>query len=527
MTITTAKRLKTHVGNDAATVFPYDFYIPDAASLEVSLYSSVTGVTTVLNSATYSVTGLGDPNFGSVTYPLSGSPITTTQTLIIKRIVPYTQTVDISNQGGYQPEIFEAALDRVAMQAGQVAEETGRSLLGFPGETFDTTFGKKADIANKYAAFDANGDPTTTSTTPEADAAVTAAQAAQAAAETAETNAETAQAAAETAQAAAEAAASSTLLLDGSRTMTGALATTEISTPATPATNVHKVYFKSDGLLYTLDDAGIERLVLQSPQRGYIYGFTLSNNGTDATNDIDIASGEAASGDTVPYLIQLASGLTKRLDATWAAGTNQGMRDSALNAGAIANRTYFLYAVAKAGGADVDIYATSATTAAAAITALNLETGGSAYIYAKYIGPIVRNAGAILSFTQLGDEFWYKTLTQDIAATNPGATAVNASLTVPIGIQVLVHCSIALEDSSGSTIYLLARATDDTDETPSSTLYDLYVLNAAGSSQKSSKDKDIRCNTSGQIEYKLSGSTANTIVRIQTRGWTDLKRRYG
>ena len=179
MTITTAKRLKTHVGNDAATVFPYDFYIPDATSLEISLYSSVTGVTTVLNSATYSITGLGDPNFGSVTYPLSGSPITTTQTLIIKRIVPYTQTVDISNQGGYQPDIFEAALDRVAMQTGQVAEETSRTLLGFPGETFDTTFGRKADIANKYAAFDANGDPTTTSTTPEADAAVTAAEAAR------------------------------------------------------------------------------------------------------------------------------------------------------------------------------------------------------------------------------------------------------------------------------------------------------------------------------------------------------------
>src|SRR3990167_1953787 len=49
---------------------------------------------------------------------------------------------------------------------------------------------------------------------------------------------------------------------------------------------------------------------------GHIYGLTLSNNGTDPTNDIDIATGKARdSTDAVD--ISLASALTKQLDAAW------------------------------------------------------------------------------------------------------------------------------------------------------------------------------------------------------------------
>src|SRR5262245_24479105 len=49
--------------------------------------------------------------------------------------------------------------------------------------------------------------------------------------------------------------------------------------------------------------------------QNYIAGLTLSNNTTDATNDIDIATGQAADS-TNAVMMTLASGLTKRLDAT-------------------------------------------------------------------------------------------------------------------------------------------------------------------------------------------------------------------
>ena len=45
-----------------------------------------------------------------------------------------------------------------------------------------------------------------------------------------------------------------------------------------------------------------------------VSGLTLSNNGVDPTNDIDIAAGSAVDGTGV-YNMTLASAITKRLDA--------------------------------------------------------------------------------------------------------------------------------------------------------------------------------------------------------------------
>lgn len=65
-----------------------------------------------------------------------------------------------------------------------------------------------------------------------------------------------------------------------------------------------------------------------------IYGLTLSNNGTDAVNDIDIAAGRCSQlSDAAPLV--LASTLTKRLDAAWAVGSGNGGRDT----GSIADGT--------------------------------------------------------------------------------------------------------------------------------------------------------------------------------------------
>jgi hypothetical protein len=61
--------------------------------------------------------------------------------------------------------------------------------------------------------------------------------------------------------------------------------------------------------------------------RGYITGLTLSNNGTDATNDIDIAAGAAVDSTNVEWL-DLTSALTKRLDAAWAVGSGNGGLDT-------------------------------------------------------------------------------------------------------------------------------------------------------------------------------------------------------
>ncbi len=54
---------------------------------------------------------------------------------------------------------------------------------------------------------------------------------------------------------------------------------------------------------------------------GIKQGLALSNNTTDATNDIDVAAGKAVDS-TGAVVMSLASTMVKRLDANWATGTN-------------------------------------------------------------------------------------------------------------------------------------------------------------------------------------------------------------
>jgi hypothetical protein len=58
-------------------------------------------------------------------------------------------------------------------------------------------------------------------------------------------------------------------------------------------------------------------------------GLILSNNVTDATNDIDIAAGVATAYDGTYWRpFELTSAITKRLDAAWAVGTGNGGLDT-------------------------------------------------------------------------------------------------------------------------------------------------------------------------------------------------------
>lgn len=76
--------------------------------------------------------------------------------------------------------------------------------------------------------------------------------------------------------------------------------------------------------------------------QGYSFGLGLSTNATDAANDVDIAVGSAAA-DVSPYgLMQLNTALSKRIDATWAVGNNNG----GLDTGAVAAAgTYYIWLI--------------------------------------------------------------------------------------------------------------------------------------------------------------------------------------
>jgi hypothetical protein len=72
--------------------------------------------------------GFGDPAGVSVTYPLSGQPLSSAEKITLLRLVNYDQQTSITNQGGFYPAVIERALDHIVFQCQQLAEKVARTV---------------------------------------------------------------------------------------------------------------------------------------------------------------------------------------------------------------------------------------------------------------------------------------------------------------------------------------------------------------------------------------------------------------
>jgi hypothetical protein len=255
--------------------------------------------------------------------------------------------------------------------------------------------------------------------------------------------------------------------------------------------------------------------------RGYLHGCTLSNNGSDATNDIDIAAGVCRdSTNAVDIIVPATTG--KQLDANWAAGAAAGMRNSAAG---IANGTYHIYAVRTAASSAADFYAyagvagtdpDSSASISTMLTALQAETGGASYAYARRIGSIIRVSNAIKAFIQTGDFFEWVTPTQDWDQVNPGTSAVTRTLQVPLGIIVNALMIVGYLNSA-TTAYVYVSALDQTDSTPSAAFF-TTVAPAGG---LAGAQATVKTNSSAQVRSRQSASAAGAEQFGGTIGYYD------
>ncbi len=177
-------------GDGTNTSFGYEFLIIASSHLEV-IHADADGIETVLTEGThYSVDSVGNSAGGTVTYPLSGSPLPANETLTFRRNPPWTQGASFPLHGGYIGPNHEAVFDQIVMQVLYLREELSRavkvgiSTTDLPDDLLDNIIQAVAD----------------------ANAHMVGAQTAQTAAETAQTNAETAQTGSEAAKAGSEAA---------------------------------------------------------------------------------------------------------------------------------------------------------------------------------------------------------------------------------------------------------------------------------------------------------------------------------
>lgn len=156
---TTATRNGPYTGDGSNSAFAYTFPIFSAGELEVIKLAS--GTETTLSSAIYSVSGVGSAGGGSVVLNSANIP-TSAETITIRRSPPFTQEIDLQNQGGYHPEVQEKGLDYSTMQALYLREMLTRSLRMPVSDASSVSMilPVASARASGYLSFNSAGEPT-------------------------------------------------------------------------------------------------------------------------------------------------------------------------------------------------------------------------------------------------------------------------------------------------------------------------------------------------------------------------------
>jgi hypothetical protein len=146
----------------SGTALPVTFKVFTAADLKVVRLNTSTGVeTSLVLGSDYTVALNGNQNTnpgGTVNLTVAASA---TSTVTITSDIANLQPTDLTNQGGFYPEVITDALDRATIQIQQMSEDVGRSLKGpISDGNLNMELPTAAQRANSFLAFDANGVPT-------------------------------------------------------------------------------------------------------------------------------------------------------------------------------------------------------------------------------------------------------------------------------------------------------------------------------------------------------------------------------
>ena len=253
-----------------------------------------------------------------------------------------------------------------------------------------------------------------------------------------------------------------------------------------------------DGTRFNILGASLPELAYPS-----IFGLETSNNATDATNDIDIAVGETRDSTDVTDMV-LAAALTKRIDASWVVGTNQGMLDGTESvAGTPDNDTfYFIWLIMRSDTSVVDVLASESSTA---------PTMPTNYDRKQLIGVVRRGTATNLKYYQDGDTFrWEADIIVLSAGTATVSTAVTLTTAVPsIAKSFSAVCKIVAEitqavDGFNTCIVRVASGVDYA-------ILAHLLWGASGSARRTENTASLDdIPNTGTFEYRNSQSNTNS-----------------
>jgi hypothetical protein len=251
------------------------------------------------------------------------------------------------------------------------------------------------------------------------------------------------------------------------------------------------------------DGASGNPTIAAIPMRGQMSGLLLSNNGSDANNDIDIAIGEAASDDTTPVLMQLASALTKRLDAAWSVGTNQG----GLDTGSKANSTwYYLWLIRRPDTGVVDVLFSASATS---------PTMPADYTQKRRLPGAIRTDGSgnIRAFAMAGRSIYWNAPVQDYNASAARSLALLTITAPPVVTRVLTQVTVTGGSALGAVTYQIGGS--NVSSPPTITL---GTGNSANTVHGSIEPPPLYC-AAGQIYFGGGNAALNTA--LYTLGFED------
>lgn len=126
------RRAGPFIGNGAQTDFQFDFKVFEKTDIAVYLRDADAGESVLVldwhYSATLNVDQDNNPG-GTITYPIVGTPLASTQRLVVIGALPQVQLTDITNAGGFYPEVIENALDYLTILIQQLTEQIGRAVI--------------------------------------------------------------------------------------------------------------------------------------------------------------------------------------------------------------------------------------------------------------------------------------------------------------------------------------------------------------------------------------------------------------
>lgn len=238
--------------------------------------------------------------------------------------------------------------------------------------------------------------------------------------------------------------------------------------------------------------------------------ITIANNSTDTNHDLDFGTGNAQADDG--SLVFRVSALTKRIDATWAAGTNQG----GLDTGTVANNTpYYCFAIYNPTTLASDILISASKSS---------PTLPSGFTKKCYIGACHTNGSANIrqgtwefGINQYSFQYQNNQIPTDVNITS--VTTANRTLytlSCPVNSEVIlsIYTFTAVAGAGTKTIFITNNSETDSNTSPTirwsqgtqeNISYSYFLLKQLG--------------TTNQIGIR--GDVADPDVTVYTQGWKE------